>query len=291
MSSTIPLQKAVAHTLAYFGQFTYAPSAREIHLFLPMQSSIDEVERVIQNGVITHKIIEISFPSNVHRYTLPQYSISKKTILDRLKTSEKKEKMLKKWVFLLRHTPAVQFVGISGSVASHNALPTDDIDLFIITSTGGLWTVRAFLTVFFTLFGVRRQRLQMSAPDKLCMNLWFDNSALRVPKAKQSEYTAYEVWRMRPLVNNNHTYEQFLLANRWTTHYLPNTQALIPTPHLCAPTVSFFFLEPLLKRIQKYFINRHKTTELITETQLWFYPDDIHEQIQKNTERAPIKRK
>ncbi len=290
MSSNISLQKAVIHTLAYFGQFTYAPSAREIHLFLPVLSSIDDVERSIQTGIKTNKIIEISFPSNVYRYTLPQYSISKKTILDRLKTSEKKEKMLKKWIYLLKHTPAVQFVGVSGSVASHNALPSDDIDLFIITSTGGLWTARAVLTAFFTLFGIRRQRLQTSAPDKLCMNLWFENSSLGVPKLKQSEYTAYEVWRMRPLVNKNHTYEQFLLANRWTTHYLPNTQAVLPTPHTCTPAFSFFFLEPLMKRVQKYIINRHKTTEFITETQLWFYPDDIYTQIEKNTKRTPIRR-
>lgn len=291
MSSKLSLQKAITHTLSYFGQFSYAPSAREIHLFLPIKASLEEVENGIQTGVNTHKIIQISFPSSVHRYTLPQYSISKKAILNRLKTTEMKEKILKKWIFLLKHTPAIQFVGISGSVASHNALLSDDIDLFIITSNGGLWTVRAFLTVFFTLFGARRLRLQTSAPDKLCLNLWFDNSALGVPKQKQSEYTAYEVWRMRPLVNHNQTYEQFLLANLWTATYLPNTQTPLPKPYAHTPTVSLFILESLMKRVQKYIINRHKTTELISDTQLWFYPDDMHEQIQKNAKRAPIRRK
>lgn len=40
-------------------------------------------------------------------------------------------------------------------------------------------------------------------------------------------------------------------------------------------------IETLIKNLQLMLINRHKTSEIITDTQLWFFPDDyelkIHE--------------
>lgn len=293
MSSTMPLHQAITHTLSYFGQFTYAPSLREIHQFLPKKATLADVEKAIQNGVKSGKYIEFSFLSSIHRYTLPQYSISKKTVLKRLKTTERKEQMLGRWLFILKHVPGIRLVGLSGSVASYNARPEDDIDLFIICSRGTLWTVRAVVTVLFMLFGVRRQRLHTSAPNKLCFNLWFEESALEVPKSKQSEYTAYEVWRMRPMYSNNHIHESFMYANRWTTHFFPNAPTIHKPPGHRMHSETFpllVVLEQCMKKMQLTLIKRHQTTELITDFQLWFYPDDMFEQIRKNTKKAPMVR-
>jgi len=38
-------------------------------------------------------------------------------------------------------------------------------------------------------------------------------------------------------------------------------------------------IEKALKNFQLYFINKHRTTELITDTQLWFHPEDFGEKI------------
>ncbi len=38
-------------------------------------------------------------------------------------------------------------------------------------------------------------------------------------------------------------------------------------------------MEKILKGLQLYFINRHKTSEIILDTQLWFHPDDFGKKI------------
>lgn len=38
-------------------------------------------------------------------------------------------------------------------------------------------------------------------------------------------------------------------------------------------------LERLLKALQLFFIKKHKTTEIITDAQLWFFPDDFEKKM------------
>ena len=40
-------------------------------------------------------------------------------------------------------------------------------------------------------------------------------------------------------------------------------------------------LESKLKKLQLQLINKHKTTELITDSQLWFHPDDFEKKLTK----------
>ena len=39
------------------------------------------------------------------------------------------------------------------------------------------------------------------------------------------------------------------------------------------------FLEILIKKFQLYFINRQKTTEIITDSQLWFHSEDFGKKV------------
>jgi hypothetical protein len=41
------------------------------------------------------------------------------------------------------------------------------------------------------------------------------------------------------------------------------------------------FAELVLKTLQLSYINRHRTTEIITDTQLWFFPRDFEKKLRK----------
>ena len=43
--------------------------------------------------------------------------------------------------------------------------------------------------------------------------------------------------------------------------------------------VIFNKIESIFKKVQLSLINRHRTTEIITSTQLWFHPDDFEKKI------------
>ncbi|MGB9707667.1 MAG: hypothetical protein ACPL1D_02865, partial [Microgenomates group bacterium] len=161
------------------------------------------------------------------------------------------------------------------------------------------FTGRFIAVVLAKVLGIYRQRTRKTKKfkDKVCLNLFFDERALQVPKFKQTEYVAHEVLQMKPVVNKDNLYERFLKANKWVKKFFPNVGILnsklkIKNPKLQLKIQNFKFLifilrfpffildffgkknEELLKKTQMFLINKHKTTEIITDSQLWFHPDD-----------------
>jgi len=284
------MEKKIISVLKYFSFFAYQPTLEEIHTFLPVK--IDK---------------------NKLKYTPPQYNIKKiKDQKSKIKNSKKK---LNSWRFrtyikLISLFPQIKLVGLSGSISMMNAKEDDDIDLFIITAKNRLFTGRLITLILAQLFGLRRNRetresfnnetmkqLNNVFRNKVCLNLFFDESNLKVPKFKQTEFVGHEVLQMKPIMIKGDIYERFLKANPWVQAIFPNSTWIIskikdqrsktssklkslkfkPVFDICALTFDLF--ERLAKNFQLTSINRHRTTEIITSTQLWFHPDDFEKKI------------
>jgi len=128
---------------------------------------------------------------------------------------------------------------------------------------------------------------------KVCLNLFFDESDLAVPEFKRNEYVAHEVLQMKPIVNKDGVYERFLAANSWVFKIFPNAREVLSrkykvlsikkkkslnTGYLILNTF-FNKIEQSLRVFQLHLINRHRTNEVITNTQLWFHPNDFYKRI------------
>jgi hypothetical protein len=188
-----------------------------------------------------------------------------------------------------------------------NAKVDDDIDLFIITAKNRLWTARLVAVFLSIVLGLKRPRGVKRAPNRICLNLFFDLADLAVPKQKRSEFVAHEVLQMKPLVDKDNTYILFLQVNRWVYRFFPNgemlslklkviTRSVIPPRGKSSKLnlkiknlkfSSFFnfisdFFELIFKKIQFYLIKKHRTNELITDTQLWFHPEDFEKHLTSN---------
>ena len=183
-------------------------------------------------------------------------------------------------------------MGLSGSISMMNADLDDDIDLFIITQKERLFTGRFLATIFAYIMGLKRKLGQHKAPNKVCLNLFFDEKNLKVPKFKQTEFVGHEVLQMKPIINKNQTYERFLEANEWVFGLFPNSEEVFSMKYKVSRmkkiNTKYFILntffnkiESFLKNFQLTLINRHRTVEIITSTQLWFHPDDFEKKIKK----------
>lgn len=277
-------QAAIIHTLSYFGHFSYAPTLQELHTHIPLLMSQRKLEAYLQHMQNSSIITRISFHNSPSRYTLPQYSITKQSIKKRLFYTKCKEKRAHTYLFLLSKLPFVLLIGLSGSVASYNAQKNDDIDLFIVTQSCKMWSTRAAAVALAYLLGVKRPRLTHFAPDKVCTNLWFEESHLAVPKHKRSEYMAYEVVRMRTLHQAHAMHERYLYENRWVKKFFPNIIISKPRSNNRVAPLIPGTIEQLLKQFQLFIIAKHKTSEYISKHQLWFFPDDY---AQKMTDISP----
>ena len=182
-----------------------------------------------------------------------------------------------------------------------NAREEDDIDLFIITARNRLFTGRFIALLVAELFGLRRKSHypdHIGVPhhdketNKACLNLFFDERNLTVPNFKKTEYVAHEILQMKPLIDKDNIYLRFIQANKWVFKFFPNAKNQISNELLSFKIKNLDFienfkfqiansLEEILKKLQLYFIKKHQTTEIITDSQLWFHPDDFEKKLAK----------
>jgi hypothetical protein len=298
------IEKEIIHTLSYFAFFSYPVTLKELHLYLRQKISQHDLRNAIERLQKNKKVLKIE-----NMYTLGEYSIRASQRAKRTIVSVEKIKKIHVYINILERLSMIQLVGISGSLAMLNGKKTDDIDLFVVSRAGRLWTSRFFCLGMAQLLGIRRSRASNHAPDKVCLNLFFDESNLQLPKKKRTEYGAHELLQMKPIIDKNKTYDKLIVANNWIFDIFPNSKDIVSTiykePFYKEVDIPFVrrkkvdqptngeeitggmaqragdFLEVILKNIQLFFIRRHRTTEIIADTQLWFFPKDFEKRIQK----------
>lgn len=318
------MEDEVLKTIWYFSFFDYPPNFEEIYTFLGKKTTKKRVEEVLEDLECQKKIKKIKDFKKVIRYTL--YVILKDTVgeyskkfkIQNLNLKIKKynkrylfsQKKLHNWrlklyLKILSFFPQIKLIGFSGSLAMMNADKDDDIDLFIITEKNRLFTGRFVAIILAKILGIhrsynKRYKLHVTCyQDKVCLNLFFDESDLAVPDFKRNEYVAHEILQMKPIVNKDSVYERFLAANSWVFEIFPNAKEVVSTKYkvlsskkkkslnTCYLILNTFFnkIEQSLKVFQLYLINRHRTTEIITSTQLWFHPNDFYKRIHGLTKK------
>jgi len=201
-----------------------------------------------------------------------------KTRLEREKYSKSKLIIAKKAAKLISKIPLVKFIGVTGSLAMMNAKRESDIDFIIITKKGFLWLTR--LSVYFELRFMNydlRIAGQTNEKDKLCLNMWLDESDLIWNKKDRNVYTAHEIAQIVPLINKNNTYEKFLWQNRWILQYWPYAVSIKPYAIENIKHKAYNIkqlIESFAYFIQYQYMKSKITREVITSTRAIFHPND-----------------
>jgi len=267
--------------LNYFVFFNYVPTLKEVWLFYPKKLNLEKLTEMIKKNKL---IIEKNRVFEKNQRLLLHETLKRKKI-SQTKISKRQE-----FIKRLGKLPWVQFIGISGTVSMLNADVKDDLDLFIITKNKRLWTARFWLVAITSLLGVRRKPHDQSFQDKLCLNLLFSEANLKIPSNKQNQYIGHEILQLLPVVNKNQAYEKLLKVNKWVGELFPNSEKKVKSYKLKFKSTNQSSkvletignrIEGILKRIQLTLIARHKTNEIITDTQLWFFPQDFEKKLAK----------
>lgn len=279
------MEKGIRQVIEYFAVFKYFPDFDELYTYFPKKTSRNALKISISKLERQGKIKNISKNG---RYTLPEYS--KKGIYSqnlRVKHSTLKLRNLRFRAFLklMNVFPQIKMLGLSGSISMFNAKKDDDIDLFIIAGRNRLFTGRFLALLAVQILGLRRRFGDQQARDKVCLNLFFDEADLIVPRHKQGIFVGHEVLQMKPLIDKDNTYSRFLIDNSWVFRLFPNASDILNTKSRLRSGASGDrsmigdWFEYVAMKAQLAFINRHRTTELITDKQLWFHPDDFEKKM------------
>ncbi len=286
------IEKEILKRLKFFHYFSYFPLEDELYRFLRVKVSRKEYKEVLKKVIKEERVKVLRVQGR--RIFLPLFNskTAKNRFLNRVGEYRKK---ISNWRFgfyirLLKIFSQIKFIGLSGSLAWRTARSDDDIDLFIIAKKGRLWTGRFLAVVLAFLLGIKRKRGTKKAPGKVCLNLFFDEGNLKVPRIKQNEYVAFELLALKPILDREDTYKRLLEINsRLIKKFFPNVEIKKVRRKVKGKRKYEFkifklledLLEIVLSRLQLFLINRHKTRELITSTQLWFFPEDFEEKYKK----------
>ena len=216
------MDKKLASIYDYFAIFGYFPKFEDIYTFFPVKISKKQLKKQIKANNYT-----VGEYSNIRN---PQSAIKQLKNYELRITNSKKK--LENWRFrayikLISIFPQIKLIGLSGSISMMNADKDDDIDLFVITGKNRLFTARFVAITIAFIMGLKRALGQDKAVDKVCLNLFFDEENLSVPKFKKTLFVAHEILQMKPLINKNKVYERFLAANNWVFKLFPNAKSQI----------------------------------------------------------------
>lgn len=208
--------------------------------------------------------------------------IYKRTLRKRI--SDKKIKIARKASRVISFVPTIEMVCLSGSLAMNNATEEGDIDLLIVTKKGRLWSSRIMVYFILKFFGFSLRKPEIkSKNNKLCLNLWLDESDLVWSKQERNFYTAHEILQTIPLFDRGINYEKFLSANKWAFDYWPNGNDI----KLASYSTKYFKLknlnlvETFVYKIQLFYMKSKITNEIITPTRAVFHPHNLSLEISK----------
>lgn len=216
----------------------------------------------------------ISYQNNFYFLKGREGLIYKRVLRERV--SAKKMEIAKKASNILGFIPSIKMIAVTGSLAMGNAGDESDIDLFIITGKNLLWTTRIFAYLFICLFGIqRRSPMDKVQKDKLCLNMWLDESDLAWLSSRNI-YTAHEIAQVIPLINKANTYEKFLSKNKWILKYWPNSVRISNQESgIRNKNSTSMLLEKICYWLQYKHMKSKITREVITPTRAIFHPKDL----------------
>lgn len=198
-----PLETAILETLAYSDIFEFPLTIAEIHRYLPLSVTRQELEKCLLRM------------KQVSSKDLYFFITGRDEIVDvrreREAASRKAFDQAMKYGRILGRLPFVRMVALTGSLAMLNLSKKPDMDYMLVTARGRVWTARAFAILFgkFTkLFG-----------HTICPNLIVSEEVLEWPL--HDLYSAREFCQMIP-ISGQDMYIRLRRANTWVESFFPN---------------------------------------------------------------------
>lgn len=222
-SSALPpitsLRQAVLLTLAYFDAQGLAVTAYDVWFnLLGFRASYRDVLEELSSPKVKERLVEregyFSLRSSEH--------IEARQIKHKL--SEHKWRRARRVAVLLSLVPFVETAAVCDSVALNKAKPGSDIDFFIVTRPGRMWTARMLATGLTNVLRLRRHG--SAVKDRACLSFYATSDALAVqplsiaggdPYLAQWVNTVTPLWQRRGFDFSRRIKQ----ANEWTGTFFP----------------------------------------------------------------------
>lgn len=227
------LEKAIYRTLVYFAYFQFPLTFRELYTWLlaPERSyTEEEVNTCIETSSwLSDKTSR--FGVYISLTTCRMWVNARE---DRYIDAQRKQKKAQRFAAFLMMLPGVVGVAICNSLAWHATHAEGDIDFFVLTKPGRIWSVRLLATLPLRFLGMRPGE---GAKDPFCLSFFVDETAcdlLMVREGDEDWYLAYWVMSLQWIGGGRGIGERFIFQNAWARAVLPHALPALPISSLSA---------------------------------------------------------
>jgi hypothetical protein len=124
---------------------------------------------------------------------------------------------LKRIISILRISPFVRMICVTGRLSYYNCDKESDLDIFVVYKTGHIWTGRFIMTVLTQIMGVRRYGHKTN--NRVCLNYHITTDSLQVPT--QDLFASHEYTFITPIFDVGY-FDEFCKKNLWIKNYRPH---------------------------------------------------------------------
>lgn len=265
------LQVGILKTLAYSAVFNFPLLEKEVFKYwigkLPVGSKV--ISQELRRLTIQKKVIKEG----------NYFSLRGVTSVKRQKTAEiylKKCQVVRQKIKMLTFSPTVKMIAVTGSLAAENAPRESDIDLLVVSRCGWLWLTRLLTILILELQASRRRPNDINVCDKLCLNMYLDETNLATGKKNRTLYIAREIVQMKPIFNRDNTYEKFINQNLWIKKFFPNAMEYnrFGSYPKNAGEDQQNILEKIAYFLQLAIMKKKMTREVVGPKEIRFHPND-----------------
>jgi len=139
--------------------------------------------------------------------------------------ASRKFRKLRRAIRLFQLIGAVECVCAANTMAWWHTTRASDIDLFIVTQPGRMWTSRLLLVTPFLFFG---HRPGQKGSDPFCFSFFSTADAFQMESLKiasKDYYLAYWVKSLVPVFDGANVVLELSALNKWADALLPNARA------------------------------------------------------------------
>lgn len=203
------VEQSVYQTVAFFDKLDFCLTAEEIS------------ERLMGDTASSEEVCEVLASSSLvdsrdGYFFLPGREELVQLRKDRMDTHALLMRKVERYRWVFRIIPGLRAVYVCNRLAIAQARPTSDIDLFVITVKGRLFTTRFFLLFTLQILGLRIHPDRRSG--RFCPSFIVDETQLNVQPLllqPRDPYFAYWVLLLKPIVGH----VNLRAANPWLRSY------------------------------------------------------------------------
>ena len=202
--------KEVLVPLIFFAQFNRPLTLKQIRRYAwGKEFGMDELKRILKRAAVKQ---------SGEFYYLEESQVQ--NALEREQRAEKFWKYVKRFLWIFANVPFLKMAAVQNSLAYGSVGKKSDIDLLIVTRKNRIWTARAFLLLWLSLFNLRttsKRKYMKFSPEIL-----IDEAALNLGSyVVSNDYLIHYQMADTVPIWNVPFWKTFLSANCWIKAKLP----------------------------------------------------------------------